>query len=122
MLATRDLSLLRSGVIFVWLATAFASVWELQGQSLQLLTSGGIHDRTLAYMLILGGAGLDAAFGFAMWIKPGRTVYLAALGTMVVMTLVATAVAPALWLHPLGPLTKNVPLAVALWVLARARS
>jgi hypothetical protein len=57
-----------------------------------------------------------------MWIKPGRTVYLAALGTMVVMTLAATAVAPALWLHPLGPLTKNVPIAVALWVLARARS
>ena len=122
MLATRDLSLLRSGLIFLWLATAFASLWELQGQSLHLLTSAGIYDRTLAFMLILGGAGLDAAFGFAMWIKPGRTVYLAALGTMVVLTIAATAVAPALWLHPLGPLTKNVPIAVALWVLARTRS
>jgi hypothetical protein len=122
MLAARDLSLLRSGLIFVWLVTAFVSVWELHGQSLQLLTSAGIHDRTLAFMLILGGAGLDAAFGFAMWIKPGRTVYLAALGTMFVMTLAATVIAPALWLHPLGPLTKNVPIAVALWVLARARS
>ena len=122
MLASRDLSLLRSGLIFVWLATAFASVWELHGQSLQLLTSAGIHDRTLAFVLILGGAGLDAAFGIAMWIKPGRVVYLAALGAMVAMTLAATAVAPALWLHPLGPLTKNAPIAVALWVLARARS
>jgi hypothetical protein len=93
MLSARDLSLLRFGLIFVWLTTAFASVWELQGQSLQLLTSAGIHDRTLA-----------------------------AFGTMVVMTLAATAVAPALWLHPLGPLTKNAPIAVALWVLARARS
>ena len=122
MLASRDLSLLRSGLIFVWLATALASVWELHGQSLQLLTSAGVHDRTLALVLILVGAGLDAAFGIAMWIKPGRVVYLAAFGTMVVMTLAATAVAPALWLHPLGPLTKNVPIAVALWVLARARS
>ena len=122
MLAARDLSLLRLSLIFVWLATAFVSMWELRGQSLQLLTSAGIHDRTLAFMLILGGAGLDVAFGFAMWIKPGRRVYLAALGTMVVMTIAATAIAPALWLHPLGPLTKNVPIAVVLWVLARARS
>ena len=122
MLAARDLNLLRFGVIFVWLATAFASVWELHGQSLQLLTSAGIHDHTLAFMLILGGAGLDAAFGFAMWIKPGRAVYLAAFGTMVVMTFAATAIVPALWLHPLGPLTKNVPIAIALWVLARPRS
>lgn len=122
MLDSRDLVLLRYGLVFVWLATAFVSVWELQGQSLQLLTSAQIHDRTLAFMLILGGAGVDAAFGFAMWIKPGRKVYLAALVTMGAMTLAATALAPALWLHPLGPLTKNVPLALALWILARARA
>ena len=122
MLAARELSLLRAGLVFVWLGTAFASVWELHGQSFQLLTSAGIHDRRLVFMLILGGAGLDAALGCAMWIKPGRTVYLTALGTMVVMTLAATAIAPALWMLPLGPLTKNVPIAIALWILARARS
>ena len=122
MLEARDLSLLRFGLIFMWLATAFASVWELHGQSLRLLTSAGIDDRTLAFALILGGAGLDAALGTAMWIKPGRAVYTAAFGTMAVMTLAATAIAPALWLHPLGPLTKNVPIGIALWILARARS
>jgi DoxX-like family len=122
MLAAGELSVLRAGLIFVWLGTAFASVWELHGQSHQLLTGAGIHDRSLALMLILGGAGLDAALGCAMWIKPGRTVYLAALGTMVAMTLAATAAAPTLWLHPLGPLTKNVPIAIALWILARTRS
>jgi DoxX-like family len=122
MLAARDARLLRWGVIFVWLVTAFVSLWELRSQSLQLLTSVGIHNRSLAFVLTVGGAGLDAALGFAMWARPGRTVYLAALGTMLVMTLAATALAPALWLHPLGPLTKNVPMALALWVLARARS
>jgi len=120
--AALDLTPLRFGLIFVWLVTAFVSAWELHDQSLQLLTSAGIHDRAIAFALILGGAGLDAALGFAMWIKPGRAVYLAALGTMMVMTLAATAIAPALWLHPLGPLTKNVPIAAALWILARTRS
>ena len=50
--SARDLSLLRFSLIFVWLATALVSVWELNGQSLQLLASAGIHDRTLAFMLI----------------------------------------------------------------------
>lgn len=121
MLADRDLSLLRFGLVFVWLATAFVSVWELHGNSLQLLVSAGVHDHQLAVVLILGGAGLDAALGLAMWIKPGRAVYLASLGLMVVMTLAATAIAPALWLHPLGPLTKNVPMAIALWLLANPK-
>jgi DoxX-like family len=122
MLAARDLSLLRFGLIFVWLTTAFVSVWEWDGQSLPLLANVEMHDRSFALMLILGGAGLDAALGLAMWIKPGRAIYLAALGAMVVMSLAATVIAPALWLNPLGPLTKNVPMAVALWILARARS
>jgi DoxX-like family len=121
MLADRDLSVLRFGLIFVWLATAFVSVWELHGQSLQLLVNAGVTDRQLAVTLILGGAALDAALGLAMWIKPGRAVYVAALSVMVVMTLTATAMAPALWLHPLGPLTKNVPIAIVLWLLANSR-
>ena len=38
---------------------------------------------------------------------------------MLLMTGVATAIDPSLWLHPLGPLTKNVPIAALLLVLAR---
>lgn len=121
MLETRDLRWLRFGLVFVWLSTAFVSIWELRGQSLQLLTGAGIADPTLASTLILAGAGVDAAFGLAMWFRPGRAVYLWALGMMGLMTLVATVLTPTLWLHPLGPLTKNVPMAVALLILARPR-
>ena len=42
-----------------------------------------------------------------------------ALLAMLGMTVVATWLQPALWLHPLGPLTKNVPIAVVLWILMR---
>jgi hypothetical protein len=38
---------------------------------------------------------------------------------MLGMTVVATVMQPTLWLHPLGPLTKNVPIAVVLWILMR---
>jgi hypothetical protein len=33
------------------------------------------------------------------------------------MTLLATLIHPAWWLHPFGPLTKNLPIAAILWVL-----
>ena len=43
-----------------------------------------------------------------------------ALAVMIGMTLAATAIDPSWWLHPLGPLTKNPPIAAILWVLWRA--
>lgn len=122
MLFGKDLHWLRLSIVFVWLATAIVSVWELQGQSAQLLLAVGVRDPSLASWLILGGAGVDAALGLAMLVRPARWTYLTALATMVLMTLVATVFDPSLWLHPLGPLTKNLPIAAALLLLAKAKS
>ncbi|WP_374671269.1 DoxX-like family protein [Acidovorax temperans] len=46
--------------------------------------------------------------------------YATALAVMIGMTLAATAIDPSWWLHPLGPQTKNLPIAAILWVLWRA--
>ena len=110
---------LRLSLVFVWLWTAAVSVWELQGQSRALLVVGGISDTGVADALVLAGAALDAILGLWLWLRPTRPAYLLALATMVLMTLVATLLSPYLWLHPLGPLSKNIPIAVVLWVLAR---
>lgn len=109
---------LRASLIAVWLGTALVSVRELDGQSAALLHSAGVHDPGLARLLTLGGAGVDALAGLALWCRPGRPSYLAALGLMLLMTLLATVLLPALWWHPLGPLLKNLPLAALLWHLA----
>lgn len=110
---------LRLSLVFVWLWTALVSVWELQGQSRELLFAGGIADVGVANALVLAGAALDAILGLWLLLRPTRPAYLLALATMVLMTLVATALSPYLWLHPLGPLSKNIPIAAVLWVLAR---
>ncbi|MGC1173714.1 DoxX-like family protein [Polaromonas sp.] len=120
-LSGKDQQLLRQSIVFVWLATAIVSVWELQGQSAQLLLAAGVQDASLARWLILAGAGVDAALGLAMLLWPARLTYLAALTVMALMTLVATGLDPSLWLHPLGPLTKNLPIAAVLLVLAKAK-
>lgn len=118
-LESKEFEWLRWSLVCVWLATACASVRELDGQSRALLGGAGVHDPAWVHLLVVGGAVLDLGLGLAMAFVPGRRVYLAALGVMLLMTAAATLLDPSLWLHPLGPLTKNLPIAVALWVLAR---
>ena len=114
--------LLRVSLVVVWLATAVVSVWELHGQSRELLaglptawTEG--NTSWLPTAIILAGAAADAVLGLWLALRPGRKAYGAALLMMLAMTLLATAIQPAWWLHPFGPLTKNLPIAAILWVL-----
>ena len=114
--------LLRASLVVVWLATAVVSVWELHGQSRELLAGlptawAGGHVPWLPTAIILAGAAADAVLGLWLALRPGRKAYGAALMVMLIMTLLATAIHPAWWLHPFGPLTKNLPIAAILWVL-----
>ncbi|RZJ14712.1 MAG: epimerase [Acidovorax sp.] len=111
--------LLRWSLIAVWLITAAVSVWELHGQSRDLLAGlpAAWNTSGVATALILAGAAADAALGVWMAWRPGRVAYAAALLLMAAMTVLATVIQPDLWLHPLGPLTKNLPIAAILWVL-----
>jgi hypothetical protein len=117
--ARSDRQWLRLSLVFVWLWTSVVSVCELRGQSRGLLVAGGIADSGVADVLVLAGAALDAALGLWLLLRPSRSAYLSALAVMVLMTAVATVLSPALWLHPLGPLSKNIPIAAVLWALAR---
>ena len=114
--------LLRASVVVVWLATAVVSVWELHSQSRELLAGlptawAGGHAPWLPTAIILAGAAADAVLGLWLALRPGRKAYGAALLMMLAMTVLATAIQPAWWLHPFGPLTKNLPIAAILWVL-----
>ena len=114
--------LLHASLVVVWLATAVVSVWELHGQSRELLAGlptawAGGHAPWLPTAIILAGAAADAVLGLWLALRPGRKAYGAALLMMLAMTVLATAIQPAWWLHPFGPLTKNLPIAAILWVL-----
>lgn len=121
-LTIREQDVLRLSLVVVWLATALVSVWELEGLSMQLLLAAGMQKSSFASLLILAGATVDAILGFLLWLRPGRRTYLATLAVMLSMTAIATVMDPGLWLHPLGPLTKNIPIAAVLLVLARKAS
>ncbi len=112
----------RGSLAAVWLWTALVSAWQAQGLGVQLLQANTHIPTTLYPWLIWSGVGLDLLLSLLMLLRPRLEVYMAALLATIVMTLVGTWVDPALWLHPLGPLSKNLPILVLLWILARSRT
>lgn len=118
-LSILERKLARTSLVMVWLGTALVSAWQADGISRELL---GVNDKVppmLYPWVIWGGSGVDLMLGLWMAFKPGRAAYLCAMGMTLVMTLVGTWVDPALWLHPLGPISKNLPIMVLLWLLAQ---
>ena len=117
---------MHASLVIVWLGTALVSALDYLGfsgldhEGARLLASGGIASPTWQAMLIWAGLLTDLILGLALLFRPGRYSYLAALLMMVVMTVVGTVLQPALWLHPLGPLLKNLPIAAMLWFLLQA--
>jgi len=106
----------RLALVLLWLGTALVSCIELNGQSQALLQNTRLPANWQA-PITGGGALLDAALGLAIWRRHSRSVYLAAGATMLIMTLIASALLPALWLDPLGCLSKNLPIAALLFIL-----
>ncbi|MGL4768325.1 MAG: DoxX-like family protein [Formosimonas sp.] len=112
-----QLKVLRMSLVAVWLITALVSIMEWHGQSTGLLTEAGLRNLTWINGLIGAGVALDVVLGLLLWLRPKRWVYAAALASTLLMSTVATALLPSLWLHPLGVLSKNIPIVVILWVL-----
>lgn len=114
---------MHASLVVVWLGTALVSALDYFGLSglnhegARLLDQGGIGDARWQALLIWSGLLADLALGLGLLLRPGRAIYLSALLLMTAMTVIGTALQPTLWLHPLGPLLKNLPIAAMLWFL-----
>lgn len=109
-------------LVVVWIGTALASAWTADTLGPALLSTQPRLPAAWHPWLIWGGAAVDLTLGLAMWFRPGRLVWGLALLATTAMTATATWVDPMLWWHPLGPLTKNLPIIALLWALHRASS
>jgi len=118
-MTARDIDLLRRSLVFVWLATAAASLWEADGRSAAVLRQAGVDGSALGTAMLWGGIALDLAIGVLLWRAPLRLAATLALVATLAMTVVTSVVLPGLWLDPLGALIKNLPILAALVVLRR---
>jgi len=114
----RALLWLRLTLAAMWLATAWVSLWGYPREdSLALLARLGLHDGPALFAL-WSGAVLDGLLGLGMLVLPRRRlVYLAQLLLMGGYTVLITIWLPEFWLHPFGPLLKNIPIAGAIVAL-----
>ena len=112
--------IVRLSLSLLWLATAVVSMTAGRDIGFQVLAEIELS-RDTAALAILAGSLLDLTIG--LWLLTGRALRLCCALQLVVIlgyTLLLTLIAPAFWLHPFGPLTKNLPILVLIWLLYRA--
>lgn len=107
----------RLSLAFLWIFTGLTSVFFAKEIGYEVLASGGITG-ALANLSIMTGSILDVAIG--IWLLVGKNLklcYLVQIVVVVSYTLLLTVIDPEFWMHPFGPLTKNVPLLVMIYCL-----
>jgi hypothetical protein len=112
------LPVLRVSIALVWIVTGIVSLGLYPvDDSYALLARVGIAGM-LAPVMLYGAALLDLAFGVAILVLRRRHwLWLAQLAVILFYTAVITWKLPEFWLHPYGPLLKNLPMLAAIWLL-----
>lgn len=104
-------------IVLVWLLSGVLSLLTLPTQGAALLQQAGWTSPALINTVIVAGALLDIALGLVLWRWPGQRALQLCWWHLLALTLVGTVLLPDLWLHPLGPFLKNLPLLLSLHAL-----
>ncbi len=110
--------LLRFSIGFVWLFTGIVSAffYPLE-ESYKLLAAVGITGIWAPFMLY-GAAAFDGLLGIATLANYRISIVVALqFGLIISYTAIISLTLPELWLHPFGPITKNLPLIIATLIM-----
>lgn len=112
------LPMLRLSIAFVWLATAYVSAAVYPPElSYELLERTGVPP-ALGPLMLYGAAVFDLLLGLGILLLARRRwLWLAQLVLIGFYTVVIAWKLPEFLWHPYGPLTKNVPMLAAIWLL-----
>ncbi|MDB5757999.1 MAG: dehydrogenase [Burkholderia sp.] len=114
------LPMLRLTVALVWILTGIVSLGLYPvDESYALLARTGIVG-WLAPVMLYGAALLDLGFGIATLALPVRRrrwLWIAQLAVIGFYTVIISFRLPEFWLHPYGPLSKNLPMLGAILLL-----
>jgi hypothetical protein len=112
-----DRRLTRLTLAAMWLATGALSLSIYpQADSLGLLARVGLQGATALTTLYLAAA-LDIALGLLTLFRPSKFLWQAQAMLIVAYTLIISLWLPEFWLHPFGPILKNLPVLMLLWLL-----
>jgi nucleoside-diphosphate-sugar epimerase len=112
--------LLRAAVALTWLGSGAVSLWLFPVEdSLAMLARVGLSG-VLASAVLYGASIVDVLFGVGSYaLRRGRRRWLwrAQLVLIAAYTAIVSVYLPEFWLHPFGPLLKNLPLMAAILLL-----
>jgi uncharacterized protein YbjT (DUF2867 family) len=109
---------LRASLAAVWLVAGVVSmgVYPIE-ESYALLARVGITGG-LAPVALYGAAAMDIAFGIGtLFLRQRKFLWIAQATLIAVYTVTITFYLPEFWLHPFGPLIKNLPILAAILLL-----
>ncbi|MDP2264152.1 MAG: SDR family oxidoreductase [Hydrogenophaga sp.] len=111
------LPLVRLSLALVWFAAGAVSlgIYPVE-DSLALLARVGAGPEA-GLMLLYGAAAVDIALGVATLFWPRRWLWVVQAALVLGYTAIITVFLPEQWLHPFGPVVKNLPFLAALALL-----
>jgi uncharacterized protein YbjT (DUF2867 family) len=112
------LPILRVSIAVVWIFTAIVSAFVYPAaQSFDLLARTGIPP-PLRPLMLYGAAAFDLLLGIGILVlERRRWLWLMQLALIGFYTVVIAIKLPEFLVHPYGPLTKNLPMLAAIWLL-----
>lgn len=117
-----QLPVLRTAIALVWIITGIVSlgIYPVQ-DSYALLARAGVP-AALQPLALYGAAVLDILLGVLCFVRWRQRfgfpwVWAAQAALILGYTVIISVRLPEFWLHPYGPLTKNLPMLAALWLL-----
>jgi len=112
--------LVTMAIALMWLITAYVSwfAWP-HAESRAWLAACGVPPAWQEPMLLAASV-TDAAIGVLLLLRPRRWLWAAQLALVGGYTAMLSAFLPDFWLHPFGPLTKNLPVLALMLLMWRA--
>lgn len=108
---------IRLTLAIVWLVTGLLSLGIYpQQESLALLSRIDLPGTPALAALYLG-ASADITLGVLTMYAPNKKLWVIQALLIITYTLIISFWLPEFWLHPFGPILKNLPILMLLWLL-----
>lgn len=109
---------LRVSLAIVWLVAGIVSMGIYPvGESYFLLARVGVPE-DFAPLVLYGAASIDIIFGIGtLFLRRRKLLWMAQVILIILYTFTITLYLPEFWLHPFGPIIKNLPILAIIWLL-----
>jgi len=101
-------------LVFLWVFTGLTSIYFSPEIGYEILASANITGSMASFSVYAGGA-LDIVLG--LWLLTSVKIKLCCLVQIAVIAsymMILTVIDMSFWLHPFGPITKNIPIVVLI--------